>query len=523
MQQNQAAQSQQMDPLNFSSYDGQFSSHNTANSSNQQQQQQNPFMEFSLASPTTSTLARVLSQTSRENPVAAMLSVQSLANTVSTHQNHVFDEPSQPAPLPYSLSNYFDSNNSNHSNSNSHSNNSTGFPPTTLPLHLLSNLPPLSDSGFQSPSSGGSNNTYQNKNRQVASSSALPNNVEKKNSTPRKVREESSEKDPKANAKCANCGITKTPLWRRGEDGSTLCNKCGLYWSRHGEQRPLKLDRTTIQRGNGNGNKEKKQTPSVQSQQPTFFAPSPSTVPTNAQASSANRQQRKKRSASAYEQDQYKENTYTFTSTSSSNDGFSNMATSMESGSNSNNRISMGQTVYLLQEDEGELLRMGTSGSIQKPVQTDTQPSPSYLDIMQSLAALKSPSTPKTEKHHQNHHVQQQQQQHQQQYNHHQQPNKLSLSDIQTNLLAKVIQTLGEGKLATNQQHQTQPAYVHELSEYSTSSLSGLTNDFNQYASLNTPPSMKPSQTSFSSTVPDFSLDSQSKNNSRQVNFKTFM
>jgi hypothetical protein len=44
---------------------------------------------------------------------------------------------------------------------------------------------------------------------------------------------------------CSNCHVDKTPLWRKGADGNTLCNKCGLYWSRHGKHRPIKLDRST--------------------------------------------------------------------------------------------------------------------------------------------------------------------------------------------------------------------------------------------------------------------------------------
>lgn len=36
---------------------------------------------------------------------------------------------------------------------------------------------------------------------------------------------------------CANCGSTRTPLWRRGPDGNTLCNACGLHFKTHNSLR----------------------------------------------------------------------------------------------------------------------------------------------------------------------------------------------------------------------------------------------------------------------------------------------
>lgn len=40
-------------------------------------------------------------------------------------------------------------------------------------------------------------------------------------------------------AVCGHCKMTRSPLWRRGQFGETLCNACGLYWKHHGVYRPL--------------------------------------------------------------------------------------------------------------------------------------------------------------------------------------------------------------------------------------------------------------------------------------------
>lgn len=44
---------------------------------------------------------------------------------------------------------------------------------------------------------------------------------------------------------CTNCGTSKTPLWRRAPDGSTICNACGLYLKARNAQRPVKKQKTT--------------------------------------------------------------------------------------------------------------------------------------------------------------------------------------------------------------------------------------------------------------------------------------
>ncbi|KAI8984201.1 hypothetical protein BDF20DRAFT_858562 [Mycotypha africana] len=47
---------------------------------------------------------------------------------------------------------------------------------------------------------------------------------------------------------CANCRTTTTPLWRRDEQGNTICNACGLYYKLHNVHRPVSMKRSVIKR-----------------------------------------------------------------------------------------------------------------------------------------------------------------------------------------------------------------------------------------------------------------------------------
>jgi len=48
------------------------------------------------------------------------------------------------------------------------------------------------------------------------------------------------------NLAISNCGISKTPLWRRSPTGSTICNACGLYLKARNTSRPINLKRTPL-------------------------------------------------------------------------------------------------------------------------------------------------------------------------------------------------------------------------------------------------------------------------------------
>ncbi|KAG9245746.1 hypothetical protein BJ878DRAFT_540958 [Calycina marina] len=49
---------------------------------------------------------------------------------------------------------------------------------------------------------------------------------------------------------CQNCQTSTTPLWRRDEIGSVLCNACGLFLKLHGRPRPISLKTDVIKSRN---------------------------------------------------------------------------------------------------------------------------------------------------------------------------------------------------------------------------------------------------------------------------------
>lgn len=59
--------------------------------------------------------------------------------------------------------------------------------------------------------------------------------------------------DTVAATECANCGTTTTPLWRRGPNGETICNACGLYLKARNTLRPPTLKKSNKKEKNDCG------------------------------------------------------------------------------------------------------------------------------------------------------------------------------------------------------------------------------------------------------------------------------
>ncbi|KAI9311254.1 hypothetical protein BX666DRAFT_1868276 [Dichotomocladium elegans] len=97
---------------------------------------------------------------------------------------------------------------------------------------------------------------------------------------------------------CSNCSTTTTPLWRRDEGGSPLCNACGLYLKLHHERRPLSMKTDIIKKrqryesaNNANASPGKKPVKRLKMDQ---SRPSSPTLPPNEPATMVQQQLRRR-------------------------------------------------------------------------------------------------------------------------------------------------------------------------------------------------------------------------------------
>ncbi|KAF8637749.1 hypothetical protein AX17_002607 [Amanita inopinata Kibby_2008] len=87
-------------------------------------------------------------------------------------------------------------------------------------------------------------------------------------------------------AQCYNCHTTATPLWRKDDEGKTVCNACGLYYKLHGSARPISMKSDVIRkrsrhdaRRGGNPSETPSASPGVSRRASPARDPSPTLAP----------------------------------------------------------------------------------------------------------------------------------------------------------------------------------------------------------------------------------------------------
>ncbi|KAG6369838.1 hypothetical protein JVT61DRAFT_13395 [Boletus reticuloceps] len=66
--------------------------------------------------------------------------------------------------------------------------------------------------------------------------------------SPRYMRHTTQLSGAVGTAQCYNCHTTATPLWRKDDEGKTVCNACGLYYKLHGSARPISMKSDVIRK-----------------------------------------------------------------------------------------------------------------------------------------------------------------------------------------------------------------------------------------------------------------------------------
>ncbi|KAI7884341.1 hypothetical protein K492DRAFT_158499 [Lichtheimia hyalospora FSU 10163] len=82
----------------------------------------------------------------------------------------------------------------------------------------------------------------------TAANTATPTCISHISSSPQQQQQSIKDGEERPALSCANCNTTTTPLWRRDEQGNTICNACGLYYKLHSVHRPMTMKRSIIKR-----------------------------------------------------------------------------------------------------------------------------------------------------------------------------------------------------------------------------------------------------------------------------------
>lgn len=130
------------------------------------------------------------------------------------------------------------------SNNASHSMNYATSSPAPTP-GLSGNTPVSSDSGFRALSAKCP--PYRDTVSQPYRSLIIAPNFVAKDIMAASLTDHHS---PYTQPVCQNCQTSTTPLWRRDEAGSVLCNACGLFLKLHGRARPISLKTDVIKSRN---------------------------------------------------------------------------------------------------------------------------------------------------------------------------------------------------------------------------------------------------------------------------------
>lgn len=119
-----------------------------------------------------------------------------------------------------------------------------------LPRSKFKNIQPMTSEGTATVTTSLITATINNRSVESSTTATLAS------SAPSNMEDTGEKKKPPTF--CSNCKTTKTPLWRKNNEGNTLCNACGLFLKLHGTMRPLALKTDVIKKRNSKKNSSSK-------------------------------------------------------------------------------------------------------------------------------------------------------------------------------------------------------------------------------------------------------------------------